>query len=88
MTDSFATHIGDNFDLFVLRFIEDVGVVEDLHERRAGFTVTVKELDELVQLRASFLKVLGKLFAASFICNDDRRASNARWKHGDGGGEE
>lgn len=48
MTDYFVTHISNNFDLFVLRFIEDVGVVEDLHERGPCFTMTIKELDELL----------------------------------------
>lgn len=80
MRDHFVTHISNNFDLFVLRFIEDVGVVEDLHERRPCFTMTVKELDELLELCASFLKVLRKLFASSLICNNDTCALKVRLK--------
>lgn len=58
MTDHCVTHVSNNFDLLVLRLIEDVGVAEDLHERGAGFTVAVEELDELLELCAPFLKVL------------------------------
>lgn len=65
------THISNNFDLFVLRLVEDVGVVEDLHERRPRFTVVVEDLDELVELCAPFLKVFGKLLASSLVCNKD-----------------
>lgn len=78
MTDHFVTHISNNFDLFVLRFVEDVGVVEDLHERRPCFTVVVEDLDELVELCASFLKVFGKLFASGLVCNKDMCALKAR----------
>lgn len=67
------THISNNFDLFVLRLVEDVGVVEDLHERRPCFTVGVEDLDELVQLCASFLKVFGELFASSLVCKQGTR---------------
>lgn len=48
ITDHSVTHISNNFDLLVLRFIEDVGVAEDLHERRACFTMAIEELDELL----------------------------------------
>lgn len=85
MTDRVFTHISNNLDLFVLRFIEDVGVVEDLHERRPCFNVSVEELDELLELCASFLKVLGILFASGLICNKDTCALKARLEDTDGG---
>lgn len=71
MTGRSVTHISNYFDLFVLRLVEDVGVVEDLRERGPRFTVVVEDLDEVVQLRAAFLKVFGKLFASGLVCNKE-----------------
>lgn len=36
--------------------------------------MVVEDLDELVELRAPFLEVFGKLFASSLVCNEDTRA--------------
>lgn len=70
------THVGHNLDLFVLHFIEDVCVAERLQERRPRLALTVEELDKLLQLRAAFLKILGKFLASRLIW---KRQSASLW---------
>lgn len=65
-----VTHISNNLDLLVLHLVEDICVAEGLHERRPYFDLLVKELDKVLQLRTSFLKVLGEFLSSCLICTN------------------
>lgn len=53
-----STHIGNNFDLFVLHLVKDVCVSQRLQQRGSCFYLALQERHKFLQLCASLLKVL------------------------------